>query len=682
MSTKERKRKHIVISDSEDEDIISSERDIVIENNTSLSLVPFVAETLSKEDKIKNLIKQGKFRFTLDNKNTREFQEENVTVISSTNSRKKRNVVLRNDSSVSTESTLMDSLVIESNKILNENSCNKYISDEEDELYGNEEGPDEEMDYFELEEIDFAEALTEQILKTHNEFVEKGLRIKSILQSKHDIRRIVLYSLRNYKKEIDEEYRKIIPGDKLWKIGIDEADVALHEPKLKELRANLSLENPTILEILECRADDKEKMKLLELFDALQTEKPFSQDYLYLKNEIKNTIEKANKNSCNLEEKKKLNIEEERIKKICLLENGTKSKILNLDTNDQNKAIIYDKYIALKESESFDADREWIKWAISLPYQTIRSPCTDNITIYCRNIKNVLDLNVYGMITVKERIIENLVSKFINPSSESGMITLKGEPGTGKTIFANSIAKALNLPFERITMGGMDDSCILKGSDKHWLGSSPSVILQAMSRMKCANGVILFEEIDKLGNSKDSLKIQDALLHITDYNQNKDFKDAYLSEISHDISMLFYMFTVNDERLINPILLNRLDIIPIKSYSDDEKIIVVRDYIMKTISEKFKINIGDVTLSNESVKKLLELDTEDKGFRSVERHVLNIIKKICTLKTLEGCNDKTILSYNLEEKDLKYPIIITPRIIDKIYKTKKDINVSHLQMYM
>jgi len=236
-------------------------------------------------------------------------------------------------------------------------------------------------------------------------------------------------------------------------------------------------------------------------------------------------------------------------------------QILEKDAPDKVKKELLDMYERLQrydtESSQYASLREKLKWALSLPYRKIINPTlspTDHmgINLYCTQIKEKLDEKIYGMNQVKEEMLETVVNRITNPHHKNGHIALKGEPGVGKTVICQTLAEALDLPFERIALGGLKDSSLLKGNDNVWVGAEPSIILKALKRMNCANGIIFFDEIDKLGETAGGFEVQSALLHITDPSQNMEFKDDFLSEFPHDISKILFLFAMNDDSLLPP----------------------------------------------------------------------------------------------------------------------------------
>lgn len=298
---------------------------------------------------------------------------------------------------------------------------------------------------------------------------------------------------------------------------------------------------------------------MIELFSILQTIETPSRTYNLLRDEIVETLKAyTTVNETILafyeQEEKRLIHEAKPLKPI-------RYQILEKEASDQVKKELLEMHTRLQrydtESSQYASLREKLKWALSLPYNKIIKPkllSSDHTGInrYCTQIKAHLDKKIYGMEQVKEEMLETVVNRITNPSHKHGHIALKGKPGVGKTVICQTLANALGLPFERIALGGLKDSSLLKGSDNVWVGAEPSIILKALKRMNCANGIIFFDEIDKLGETVGGFEVQSALLHITDPSQNMEFKDDFLSEFPHDISKILFLFAMNDDALLSP----------------------------------------------------------------------------------------------------------------------------------
>jgi ATP-dependent Lon protease len=279
-----------------------------------------------------------------------------------------------------------------------------------------------------------------------------------------------------------------------------------------------------------------------------------------------------------------------------------------------------------------------------LPYNTTSVSDTPSsppeFNEWLSRARKLLDERLFGMENVKEELLIAAANRFTSPNAFVS-IALEGPPGVGKTAIASVFAEIMNLPFERISLGGIDDSSILKGSNTQWVGSRPSTILETLGRFKVSNGVILFDEIDKIGDTPRGHEVVGALIHITDYTQNNEFRDAFISEFTHDISKLWFMFSMNDSSALNPILRDRLHIIKLDAYTANELKTIFRQYVFP----RALCNVGidavtasQITVSDDALDSLISREMNNKtktGVRHIERHARTIASRINFLLQLK-----------------------------------------------
>ena len=315
-----------------------------------------------------------------------------------------------------------------------------------------------------------------------------------------------------------------------------------------------------------------------------------------------------------------------------------KRRILLLGASDRVKSVLLGMYNRMDsmmvDSQEYTHLFDKLRWAVSLPYTkcvmpeiSLKGAADADIAAFCQHVHTELDAALYGMQHVKEHILQIINNRIRNGSNRS-IMALKGAPGVGKTAIAKAMAAAMNLPFDKISFGGMTDASMIKGSDSHWLGSAPSIILQMLSRMQCANGIILFDELDKTNNTSRGVEIQHALLHILDHTQNNEFQDSYLSEIPHDLSNVWFMVAFNDDTF-DPALRDRLDIIEIPAYTRSERATIAIDYVMPHMLKELGLGPQDVTLPLDAAKTLVNnlSDVEKCGMRDVQRAIYAMLSK-------------------------------------------------------
>lgn len=277
---------------------------------------------------------------------------------------------------------------------------------------------------------------------------------------------------------------------------------------------------------------------------------------------------------------------------------------------------IYKRMLTYNSNDtSYASYKEKVNWCLQLPWnkEAPLLPKGTGIDIHkdwLMKVRRRLDEELYGMNDIKDELIR-ICNTRLRVKSSVASIALCGPPGVGKTSIATAFAKAIGLPFEKIALGGMDDASIFKGVQESWVGAAPSIILKSMSRAGVNNPVILFDEIDKISSEGHrGQEVQAALLHITDYSQNHSFRDNFLSEFEHDLSKIWFLFAMNDESKIDPVLKNRLDIIYVREYTRPEKCEMIKT---KLWPNAIKSCVG-LTKNN----KITNIKPEDWGVTAAE----------------------------------------------------------------
>jgi ATP-dependent Lon protease len=247
-------------------------------------------------------------------------------------------------------------------------------------------------------------------------------------------------------------------------------------------------------------------------------------------------------------------------------------------------------------------------------------------------------------------------------------IAIKGPPGTGKTtLIKEGISKILNRPFSLIALGGCGDSGFLDGHDYTYEGSKYGKIIDILIQSQCMNPVILFDELDKISDSSRGAEITGVLTHLTDTTQNSKFCDKYMSEITLDMSRALYIFSYNDERLVNPILKDRMYKIETKGYKLKDKNIIANKYLLPKIRDQSKFDENDINISEDILEYIINnfTDKED-GVRNLKR-CLEIIYTKLNLYRLMKPETKLFNSENMITKEkINFPLNLTTEIVDKL----------------
>ena len=278
--------------------------------------------------------------------------------------------------------------------------------------------------------------------------------------------------------------------------------------------------------------------------------------------------------------------------------------------------------------------RNYLDWILHLPWHK-ETYQNNNL----EDIKKKLDVNHYGLEEIKSRILEYVALKNNNDEIKSPIICLVGPPGVGKTSIARQIAVALNRKFYKISVGGLNDSSELMGHRRTYMGSNPGKIIQGLRKCGSKNPVFLIDEIDKLTiSSKDDPS--SVLLDILDKEQNTEFIDNYIEE-AFDLSHVFFILTANTVESIPLALRDRLEIIPLSSYTNYEKVDIASKYLIPRILEENKINNKIISISDEMLLYLIDAYTDEAGVRDLYRNLEKLIRKLVVLgKT----NERTKIS--------------------------------------
>lgn len=342
----------------------------------------------------------------------------------------------------------------------------------------------------------------------------------------------------------------------------------------------------------------------------------------------------------------------------------------------------------------------WLETILKLPTE-IR-PLSINLTDgnvqinkFLHNIKCHLDAEIYGMTKVKEQILFVLNNIITNPNSKGIGMALVGPQGVGKTELANVIAKAIDIPFTPIPLGGARDSSFLDGHAYTYEGSRPGTIVESIIKMRQLNGILFFDELDKISQTRHGEEISKLLLHITDSTQNANFKDKYLGNgISVDLSNIWFIYSLNYINTLDKTLRDRIPVIMVDGYSKSEKIQIAKRHLIPNGLKNIGIKSDDVIFTEESINYIItkseelynsEMRSESgkSGVRQLKHIISNILLKINMIKNCilpdGSCGDLS-LSYNL--KDFKLPFTITKAHIEKLNVIPKNTNSAPSNMYL
>ncbi|MBN8909526.1 MAG: AAA family ATPase, partial [Rhodospirillales bacterium] len=273
--------------------------------------------------------------------------------------------------------------------------------------------------------------------------------------------------------------------------------------------------------------------------------------------------------------------------------------------------------------------RNYLDWMLSIPWKR-RSKIRNDVV----EAEGVLEADHYGLEKVKERIIEYLAVQARSPKVRGPILCLVGPPGVGKTSLGTSIAKATGRNFVRMSLGGMRDEAEIRGHRRTYIGSMPGKVIQGMKKAKTSNPLFLLDEIDKLGSDWRG-DPSSALLEVLDPEQNATFADHYL-EVDYDLSDVMFVTTANSLRMPQP-LLDRMEIIRIPGYTEDEKVEIAKRHLIAKQSDAHGLKKDEWSISEDGLRDLIRYYTREAGVRNLEREIANLarkaVKEIVTKKT-------------------------------------------------
>lgn len=299
----------------------------------------------------------------------------------------------------------------------------------------------------------------------------------------------------------------------------------------------------------------------------------------------------------------------------------------------------------LTKMQPFSAEssviRNYIEAVLDLPWNKETKDVLD-----LKKASEILERDHYGLKDAKEKVLDYLAVKTLNPSMNGAILCLSGPPGIGKTSLVKSIAESMGRKFVRVSLGGVRDEAEIRGHRRTYVGSMPGKIMKAMKEAETKNPVILLDEIDKMSNDYKGDPAS-AMLEVLDPEQNKSFEDHYI-DMPFDLSKVFFVATANDLRTVSAPLRDRMDILQLSSYTEFEKLHIAQNFLLKQAQKENGLADVEIKIPDKVMFKLIDEYTREAGVRNLKREIINICRKLA-----REVVEKKVKKFNLKASDLE-----------------------------
>jgi len=408
------------------------------------------------------------------------------------------------------------------------------------------------------------------------------------------------------------------------------------------ISAHLALKVAEKQQLLELESVGKRLERILGLMEGeigvLQVEKK-------IRNRVKRQMEKTQREYYLNEQMKAIQKElgetEDGRDEISELEKRIKKTRLSKEAREKANAELKKLRTMSPMSAEATVVRNYLDWLLSIPWRKPTKIIKD-----LKYAEDVLNADHHGLEKVKERILEYLAVQQRVDKMKGPILCLVGPPGVGKTSLGKSIAKATGRNFVRMSLGGVRDEAEIRGHRRTYIGSLPGKVVQSMKKAKSSNPLFLLDEIDKLGADFRG-DPSSALLEVLDPEQNSSFNDHYL-EVDYDLSNVMFITTANSLRMAQP-LMDRMEIIRLAGYTEDEKVAIARKHLIPKQMEANGLKEGELDIGDDAVRDVVRYYTREAGVRNLEREIANLARKATKEILMKGTSKVKVRAKNLDK---------------------------------
>ena len=464
-------------------------------------------------------------------------------------------------------------------------------------------------------------------LNIFDENIEKTAEVEAVM------RRVVA---------LFEQYVKLNPRMPM-EISISVSNIQEPAKLADTIASHISIKSNEKQAILEAVNPLKRLNKIIQI---LNTEIEILNIERRIQNRVRNQIEKNQKEYYLNEQmkaiQKELKQKDDNSKEIEELRDKIKASSMSEEAREVAEKELSRMEKMMPQSPEASVIRTYIEWLLDLPWKKLTK---DNLDLV--RAKEILDEDHYGLDKVKDRIIEYLAVLSRVQKIKGPILCFIGPPGVGKTSIAKSVARSLGRNFVRISMGGVRDEAEIRGHRRTYIGSMPGKIIQSMKKAGSSNPVFILDEIDKMGSDWRG-DPSAALLEVLDPEQNYAFGDHYL-DVDYDLSDVMFITTANTLNNIPNTLLDRLEIIRFSGYTDEEKLLIAKKFLIRKQMKDHGLKEEELTIDDSAIKEVIASYTREAGVRNLNREIANLCRKAAKELALEKKSSIKITDKNVEK---------------------------------